>query len=333
MQLQFVPTAEGYYDFVHNKYFYQYKDQIGNVRLTYYKDDAGNAAIDRATDYYPFGLEFGGGGLNTTTTLSPKYFYTFQGQEKQEETGWNSFKWRNYDPSTGRFFNIDPLAEDYAYQSPYNFSENAVVNARELEGLEKVLIFGSRAAAAGAAAPVSPRTGVYTELKRHTQNSLRFWAGAADTNYNIIRASSMVGIALANRVLNSEGESKESDSKVSNNEEKKKTTLEKNRSKGKQTESEVTEELKNEFPEDEVLTQVTGKFKDGKTTVFDNVIVNKETGKVKETNETKSGNARLSKPQTRYRKGESVELTGKNAGTAKGQTINPNTIPDRVTRR
>ncbi|GEJ48132.1 hypothetical protein CRS_47410 [Chryseobacterium sp. ON_d1] len=38
----------------------------------------------------------------------------------------------------GRFFNIDPLSEKYAYQSHYNFSENRVVNGRELEGLEWV---------------------------------------------------------------------------------------------------------------------------------------------------------------------------------------------------
>jgi RHS repeat-associated protein len=129
--------------------------------------------------------------------------YTFQVQEKQEETGWNSFKWRNYDPSFGRFFNVDPLAEEYAYQSPYNFSENAVVNARELEGLEKVLIFGNQAATAGAVARPSQSTGAYTELKRHTQTSQHFWAGVADKNYNIIRASGMVEIALANRILNS----------------------------------------------------------------------------------------------------------------------------------
>jgi len=40
----------------------------------------------------------------------------------------------------GRFFNIDPLSEKYAYQSHYNFSENRVIDARELEGLEAVLI-------------------------------------------------------------------------------------------------------------------------------------------------------------------------------------------------
>ncbi|WP_153848419.1 DUF6443 domain-containing protein [Sphingobacterium paramultivorum] len=135
--LQFIPTTEGYYDFQQNKYIYQYKDQVGNIRLSYYKDDLGNAVIDRTTDYYPFGLEFGGSSaLNTFDSVSPNYTYTFQGQEKQQETGWNSFKWRNYDPSMGRFFNVDPLSEKYSYQSHYNFSENRVVDNVELEGLE-----------------------------------------------------------------------------------------------------------------------------------------------------------------------------------------------------
>ncbi|MDO6814027.1 hypothetical protein [Tenacibaculum soleae] len=62
----------------------------------------------------------------------------FQGQEIQDELGlnWSSFKWRNADPALGRFINIDPLAEDYSYQSPYNFAENRVIDGIELEGLE-----------------------------------------------------------------------------------------------------------------------------------------------------------------------------------------------------
>jgi RHS repeat-associated protein len=64
--------------------------------------------------------------------------YLFQGQEHQEETGWDSFKWRNHQPDIGRFFNIDPLAEDYVHNSPYAFSENRVTNSIELEGLEAV---------------------------------------------------------------------------------------------------------------------------------------------------------------------------------------------------
>lgn len=132
-QLQFVPTANGYYDFAYNRYVYQYKDQVGNIRLSYYHD-GNKTVIDKETNYYPFGMEHWGG--NGTYPLNRSYTYGFQEQERQEETGWNSFKWRNYDSSLGRFFNVDPLSEVYAYQSHYNFSENRVTDAREIEGLE-----------------------------------------------------------------------------------------------------------------------------------------------------------------------------------------------------
>ena len=131
--LKFVSTAEGYFSFENNKYIYQYKDQVGNVRVSFFKDASGNAVIDKRTDYYPFGLEHQNG---VNPSITPSYRYGFQKQEKQEETGWSSFKWRNYDPSIGRFFNVDPLSEKYDYQSHYNFSENRVVDAKELEGLE-----------------------------------------------------------------------------------------------------------------------------------------------------------------------------------------------------
>ena len=69
-----------------------------------------------------------------------EYEYKFQGQERQDELGlnWDSYKYRNYDMAIGRFMSIDPLAEDYSYQSPYNFAENKVISHRELEGLEGV---------------------------------------------------------------------------------------------------------------------------------------------------------------------------------------------------
>jgi len=73
--------------------------------------------------------------INVTKT---EYLYRYQGQERQDELGlnWDSFKWRNYDYVIGRFMSIDPLAEDYSYQGPYNFSENRVIDGIELEGLE-----------------------------------------------------------------------------------------------------------------------------------------------------------------------------------------------------
>ena len=40
------------------------------------------------------------------------------------------------DPRVGRFFAIDPLFRDYPHNSPYAFSENRVIDSKELEGLE-----------------------------------------------------------------------------------------------------------------------------------------------------------------------------------------------------
>ena len=70
---------------------------------------------------------------------NPEHKFKFQGQEEQKEFGlnWSSFKWRNADLALGRFFSVDPLAEDYYYNSTYAFSENHVVAHVELEGLEK----------------------------------------------------------------------------------------------------------------------------------------------------------------------------------------------------
>ncbi len=83
--------------------------------------------------YYPFGLTF------NHWAISPENKYKFQGQEHQDETGWDQFKWRNHQPDIGRFFNLDPLAEDYYYNSPYAFSENKLISYRKLEGLEAEL--------------------------------------------------------------------------------------------------------------------------------------------------------------------------------------------------
>lgn len=51
-------------------------------------------------------------------------------------------------PDVGRFFNIDPLSEEYPTWSPYVFSGNRVIDAREIEGLEPHVLFGSQDKAA-----------------------------------------------------------------------------------------------------------------------------------------------------------------------------------------
>jgi len=70
------------------------------------------------------------------------YRYGFQGQEADNEVKGEgnsvNYKYRMHDPRIGRFFAVDPLASEYPHNSPYAFSENVVVHAVELEGLEKV---------------------------------------------------------------------------------------------------------------------------------------------------------------------------------------------------
>ena len=106
--------------------------------------------------YYPFasptalcrrGLTFNCYQRPNTTEQRWK----FQGQEHIDDLGlnWDSFKWRNHQPDIGRFFNIDPLAEKYVYNSPYAFSENHVTTHVELEGLEKVYFMNPTANSKG----------------------------------------------------------------------------------------------------------------------------------------------------------------------------------------
>jgi RHS repeat-associated protein len=91
------------------------------------------------TNYSPFGVL-----LQNREFTSAKYRYGFNGQEKDDEikASGNSydFEFRIYDPRLGRFLSIDPLVVDYPWNSPYAFSENRVIDAIELEGLEKHLI-------------------------------------------------------------------------------------------------------------------------------------------------------------------------------------------------
>ena len=91
-----------------------------------------------------FGLNPGEEELKIKVVTKTEYLYEFQEQEFQDELGlnWYSYKYRNYDPAIGRFMVIDPLTEEYHTWSPYVFSGNRVIDARELEGLEPYIVTG-----------------------------------------------------------------------------------------------------------------------------------------------------------------------------------------------
>ena len=158
--LQFVPTAEGYFDFVNNVYIYNYTDHLGNVRLSYSDGDQdgviqprdmsyrecvdmgeGNIActdiwkpgeIVEVNNYYPFGLMH-----NYTATTTNAYQYKYNGKELQE-TGMYDYGARFYMPDIGRWGVIDPLAEMTQTFSPYSYVVNNPVLFIDPDGMQVI---------------------------------------------------------------------------------------------------------------------------------------------------------------------------------------------------
>jgi RHS repeat-associated protein len=140
-----VPTPTGVSLEKSNNLVFEIKDHLGNVRATFSPNNvdmlAGTQTYDvtSLTDYYPFGSIMPGRSFSSNS-----YRYGFQGQEMDNEIKGvgNSinYKYRMHDPRLGRFFAVDPLAPKYPHNSPYAFSENRVIDAVELEGLESDLI-------------------------------------------------------------------------------------------------------------------------------------------------------------------------------------------------
>lgn len=77
-------------------------------------------------------------GRNWSVGGVEQYRYGFQNQETDYEFwgGAISFEYRVEDARLGRFFSVDPLSKKYAYNSPYVFSENRLLDGIEFEGLE-----------------------------------------------------------------------------------------------------------------------------------------------------------------------------------------------------
>lgn len=119
--LQFIPTAEGYFDFAKNKYIYSYKDHLGNVRLSYFRNTNGSAEVLEENNYYPFGLKHEG---YNAFAGNNSYQYKYNGVEMQTESGMYAMDWRNYMPELGRFSGMDMLSEFYNDSTPYHFASN-----------------------------------------------------------------------------------------------------------------------------------------------------------------------------------------------------------------
>jgi len=119
--------AFSYIDF---DYVFQYKDHLGNVRLSY-SDTNDNGIIETSNElieesnYYPFGLKQNGYNFNISSngnTLAQQWKYN--GTELNEDISINLYEMdmRQYDPAIARWTALDPVIH-FNY-SPYQAFDN-----------------------------------------------------------------------------------------------------------------------------------------------------------------------------------------------------------------
>ncbi|WP_405610861.1 DUF6443 domain-containing protein [Polaribacter sp. Asnod1-A03] len=149
--LQFFSHPEGYVKANGSRgyeYVYQYKDHLGNVRLSYADSDSDGTItvssnpntneIIEESNYYPFGLKHKGyNNVTSSNGNSVAQKFGFGGKELQDELGleWYDVTARNYDPALGRWMNLDPLTEKGRRFSPYTFGFNNPIYFQDYDGM------------------------------------------------------------------------------------------------------------------------------------------------------------------------------------------------------
>ena len=122
-------TTYGYTLFFYNQ------DHLGNIREVV--DASGN--LQQKTNYYPFGAPYADPDMVVNASLQP---YKYNGKELDTMHGLNTYDYgaRQYDPITGRWDRVDPLAEKYYPYSPYIYCKDNPVNSIDPDGRNSIKI-------------------------------------------------------------------------------------------------------------------------------------------------------------------------------------------------
>ena len=149
-ELEFFNHPEGYVSptvtssGVEMSYVYQYKDHLGNVRLSY-TDSNNDGVITASTEiveesnYYPFGLKHKGYNIVTSSLgNSTAQKFGYNGKELEESLGinWMEMDMRQYDPAIARWTSIDPVI--HHSMSTYNAFDNNPVFWADPSGADAV---------------------------------------------------------------------------------------------------------------------------------------------------------------------------------------------------
>ncbi|MDH6251244.1 RHS repeat-associated protein [Chryseobacterium sp. H1D6B] len=188
LELQFFPTSEGFYDYIKDQYIYQYKDHLGNVRISFTKNDAGVLQITDTDDYYPFGmnhLKTGNAFFGQNTYKNYKY----NGKELQE-TGMYDYGARFYMPDIGRFGTIDPRSQ-YTHEA-YSYVWNNPIFFNDPTGMT---------GEAFAHCPTCPNT---AEFKPYIDNPNEVYVYNPETNTATLKVTPIQEVTLTGKAKSSD---------------------------------------------------------------------------------------------------------------------------------
>ena len=143
--------------------------------------------------YYPFGLTMAGISDKTVKAQYAENKYRFIGQLYDDDLGWDTYqmKYRTMDPQLGRFWQVDPLATQYVYNSTYAYAEDRVVNGIDLEGAEYFM--PDAAGTTAIAHTLSPNT-VTTQDVQAAQNA-QLIANKINGKVATVLAIGLIGLA------------------------------------------------------------------------------------------------------------------------------------------
>ncbi len=115
--------------------FFEDRDGDTKIKTEPMTSDPDSLEVLQRNYYYPFGMEMEGPWQAAT---APRADYLYNGKELEEDLGlnWYAYGFRYYDPSIGRFTGVDPIGEQFAELSVYNYASNNPISKIDLHGLQ-----------------------------------------------------------------------------------------------------------------------------------------------------------------------------------------------------
>lgn len=146
------PTTGGLY-----MYEYQLKDHLGNLRVACRCGDPSRDAAGiiippaqagagllplrnvQENHYDPWGMSLGTPPDKKQANNNHRWQYNGKELVEDFDIGLYEYGFRWYDAQIARFPSVDPLADDYAYKSTYDYAENDPISFIDLDGAEKAI--------------------------------------------------------------------------------------------------------------------------------------------------------------------------------------------------